>query len=76
MKKKTRRIESNSKHFLKALATFNEEVAAYVRHCDSLREMGMGMIETLARYERAGMFPPPETPEPLHIVREGEPTNE
>jgi len=66
MKKRKRRIESNTKHFLKGLTTFNEECAAYVRHCENLRADGWEMIERLARYERAGMFPPKE---PLHIVR-------
>ena len=70
MKKKQRRISySDTKRFLKALSIFNEEAAAYVRHSEWLREEGGWLIERLASYERAGVFPPQETRKPLHIVR-------
>jgi hypothetical protein len=69
MKKKKRVSYSDTKRFLKALAAFTQEAEAYVRHCEWLREEGMRLIERLASYERAGMFPPRDPPEPLHIVR-------
>ena len=45
-------LDGDSKRLYKALTVFAKELEDYMRTHESLREMGLGFIHELVRYER------------------------